>query len=338
MNMKSWKKKYITLDDGQRVEAIAPVIISASRSTDLPAFHAEWFMNRLRAGYTVWRNPFNQRQQYISFSQARVIVFWSKNPAPLLPYLREIEDMGYNYYFQFTINDYEDEGWEPRIPSLAERVTVCSKLFKLVGPERIIWRFDPLLLSDSVDENVLIQKIERVGNLVRGFTQKLVFSFADIETFRKVRTRMTKEGISYQEFDHDSMRSMAERIAELNVAWGLKLGTCSESIDLMDLGIEHNRCIDGSLMRRLFANDRKLQAFLSSGQSSPSLNMSGLHDTWQNKFKDKGQRKECGCIVSKDIGAYDTCGHFCSYCYANKSNKSVLRNLSNADPLGESII
>lgn len=337
MKANPWEKIEITLPFGQTVQAVAPVIISASRSTDIPAFHAEWFMRRLRAGYAVWRNPFNQREQYVSFAKARVVVFWSKNPAPLLPYLDEIERMGLNYYFQFTINDYEAEGWEPRVPKLAQRVRTFVSLAERIGPERVIWRFDPLLLSETLDEVGLVEKIGRVGDVLHPFTRKLVFSFADISAYRKVRTNLTSAGISYREFDPKSMRVMAQKIAEVNEPWGLELATCSESEDFLEFGIAHNRCIDGDLMQRLFRDDKKLQSFLNPGCATPRMRMPGLPSTWQDSFKDHGQRKECGCIVSKDIGSYNTCGHLCTYCYANVSENVVRRNLRDKDADRESI-
>ena len=105
-------KTYITTDDGRQVEATAPVIISASRSTDIPAFYAKWFFNRLAKGYCVWYNPFNQQPMYVSFKNCKVIVFWTKNPAPIIPYLPELDKRGIHYYFQVTLNDYEQEGFE----------------------------------------------------------------------------------------------------------------------------------------------------------------------------------------------------------------------------------
>ncbi len=337
MKVKSWEKIDLSLPSGQVVQAMAPVIISASRSTDIPAFHAEWFMRRLRAGYCVWRNPFNQREQYVSFAKTRAVVFWTKNPAPLLPYLDEIERMGLNYYFQFTVNDYEAEGWEPRVPKMAQRVRTFATLADRIGPERVIWRYDPLLLSDSVDEAALAAKIARVGSLVHAYTRKLVFSFADISAYRKVRANLTSAGIMYREFDSDSMRAMARMIAEVNASWGLELATCAEAEEFRDVGVVHNRCIDGDLMQRLFPGDTKLQAFLNPGHGGPRMLMPGLPSAWQESFKDQGQRKECGFIVSKDIGSYNTCGHLCTYCYANVSENVVRRNMRDKDVDRESI-
>lgn len=328
MKANAWDKISITLPQAGEVQAVAPVIVSASRSTDIPAFHSEWFMKRLRAGHAAWRNPFNQSVQHVSFLKTRVIVFWTKNPAPLLRHLQEIEDRGFNFYFQFTINDYEAEGWEPNVPALEERIETLARLSGRIGRDRVIWRFDPLLLSDTVTEEALARKIERVGSLAHPYTSKMVFSFADISAYRKVRTNLASAGIDYRDFDAAAMQEMAQRIAGLNRGWGLELATCAEADSFQELGIAHNRCIDGELMLRLFPGDMELRRFLNPARGQLSLGMPGLDSKWQDKLKDAGQRKECGCIVSKDIGAYNTCAHLCTYCYANTSERAVTKNLA----------
>ena len=328
MKATTWEKVPLILSQQEEIQAVAPVILSASRSTDIPAFHSQWFMNRLRAGHAAWRNPFNQSVQYVSFLKTRVIVFWTKNPAPMIPHLQEIEDMGINYYFQFTINDYEAERWEPNVPSVERRVETLGKLSERIGRDRVVWRFDPLLLSDTVTEEVLIGKIQKVGNLVHPYISKLVFSFADISAYRKVRSNLSSAGINYLEFDAATMHRMAQHIAALNLAWNLKLATCAEAESFQELGIDHNRCIDGDLMLRLFPGDTELRRFLNPARGQLALSMPGLDSKWQDKIKDSGQRKECGCIVSKDIGAYNTCAHLCVYCYANTSERTVMKNLA----------
>ncbi len=145
-----WNTTEIQTDEGQTVRAKTPVIISASRSTDIPAFFSRWFMNRLRRGYIRWVNPFNRASEYVSFQEARVIVFWSKNPKPLIQYLPELDSKGINYYFQFTVNDYALENLEPHVPSLSQRIDTFRALAEMVGKKRIVWRFDPLILTDAL--------------------------------------------------------------------------------------------------------------------------------------------------------------------------------------------
>ena len=320
MAFRGWEKEKIRLSDGREVEASAPIIISASRATDIPAFFAKWFCNRLKAGYIRWVNPFNANQtQYVSLARTRVIVFWSKDPKSLMQHLPEIDKKGINYYFQFTLNDYDKEGLEPNVPPLAQRIETFKMLSEKLGRKRVIWRFDPLILTDTLTVERLAERISAVAARIRQHTERLVLSFADIKVYKKVQNNLAREHVNYHEFTPELMAEMAQRLQSLSREWGLKIATCAEGIDLEPYGIEHNRCIDDRLMIDIFSQDQKLMQFLGyekdlfSDPSCPYL-------------KDKGQRKECGCIVSKDIGMYDTCHHLCAYCYANTSCKAVENN------------
>jgi DNA repair photolyase len=260
-------KVIITNDAGERVEASTPVIISASRSTDIPAFYAKWFFNRLAKGYCAWYNPFNQQKMYISFKNCKVIVFWTKNPKPILPYLHILDEMGIHYYFQVTLNDYVNEGFEPNVSSVDARVDTFKQLSKMIGKERIIWRFDPLIITPTIGPRELLTKIWNVGNKLKGYTDKLVFSFVDVKTYRKVQNNLVKETMSFtKENVENAEANNAQRIeivqglqkirdAWHNQGWDIEMATCAEDIDLESYGIEHNRCIDGELMKRIFAED-----------------------------------------------------------------------------------
>jgi hypothetical protein len=316
------------------MKTVTPVVISASRATDIPAFYTEWLMNRLRAGYAVWTNPFNRNSsQKVSFEKTRAFVFWTKNPAPLMPCLDEIERMGYRYYFQYTLNDYEREGLEPGLPPLDERVETFRALAERVGKERVIWRFDPLLLSDDLTVEGLLARVKGVGDRVHASTERLVFSFADIDAYRAVKRRL---GGRYREFGLEEMRAFAEGLAALNRDWGLVLATCAETVDLSAYGVEKNRCIDDRLLRRLFPDDPALMAFLGP---PPQRDLFGNIVAAKGKgLKDKGQRESCGCIQSKDIGAYSTCPHLCLYCYANSAEGAVRRNYERHRVEGEGLV
>lgn len=332
MAFRGWEKTQITLDNGAQADAISPVIISASRATDIPKFFSKWFHHRLKAGYIRWTNPFNANQiQYVSFQKTRVIVFWSKNPKPLIRYLPEIEAKGINYYFQFTLNDYEQEGLEPNVAPLAQRVETFKNLVDRVGKKRVIWRYDPLMLTDTLTVDVLLDRIARLANQLQGYTERLVISFADIGSYKKVQNNLAREKVRYREFTPELMAELAQRLSVLNREWGLKIATCAEDIDLAQFGIEHNRCIDDNLMIEIFREDQALMDFL--GYESDLF-----ADPSRPYLKDKGQRKACGCIISKDIGIYDTCHHLCTYCYANTSSATVEKNRSRHNPAGEALI
>ena len=332
MVFSGWETDIINLPDNKSEKAICPVIVSASRATDIPAFFAKWFRNRLETGYLIWRNPFNTKQlQHISFKKTRIFVFWSKNPKPLIQYLPEIEARGIHYYFQFTLNDYEQEKLEPNVPPLAQRIETFKALSKRLGKKRVIWRYDPLILTNTISIDVLVDRIRSIACQLEGYAEKLVISFADIGIYRKVQNNLTREDVPFREFTPPAMMELAERLQQHNQKWGFKIATCAESVLLDQYGIGHNRCIDDDLMIELFNDDSALMNFLGyqpdlfAGSSRPYL-------------KDKGQRKECGCIVSKDIGMYDTCHHLCKYCYANTSRKAVENNLRKHDPNSESLI
>lgn len=187
------EKTTIRIDSGERVEAQAPVILSASRSTDIPAFYSKWFFNRLAKGYCSWHNPFNHQKIYISFKNCKVIVFWTKNPKPILPYLHILDEMGIHYYFQITLNDYVNEGFEPNVPPIDERIDTFKLLSERIGREKVIWRFDPLIMTTSIGPQELLSKIWNIGNQIKGYTNKLVFSFIDVKTYRKVQKNLVRE-------------------------------------------------------------------------------------------------------------------------------------------------
>lgn len=314
------------------MNTITPVIVSASRATDIPAFYSEWLMNRLRAGYAVWTNPFNRNfSQKVSFEKTRAFVFWTKNPAPLVPHLDEIDRMGYHYYFQYTLNDYEEEGLEPGLPPLDERVETFRALAERVGKERVVWRFDPLLLSDDLTVERLLARVKGVGDRVHASTERLVFSFADIDAYRAVQRRL---GGRYREFRPEEMKAFAKGLAALNRDWGLSLATCAEEVDLSAYGVEKNRCVDDHLLRRLFQEDKELMAFLGP---PPQRDLFG-RTVPAKSLKDRGQREWCGCIRSKDIGAYSTCPHLCLYCYANSNEGAVRRNYERHRVGGEGLV
>lgn len=342
----------ITTDSGERAEATAPVIISASRSTDIPAFYAKWFFNRLKKGYCVWYNPFNRQKMYVSFAHCKVVVFWTKNPKPILPYLHELDERGIHYYFQVTLNDYANEGFEPNVPSVEERIKTFRELSERVGHERVIWRFDPLIIAPGITPRILLSRIWKIGNKLKGYTDKLVFSFVDVKAYRKVQSNLvketncfTKENVELAEMNEGQRQEMVEGLVKLREAWAsegwnIKLATCAEEIDLEKYGIEHNRCIDGELMEQVFGDDKELVYYLHTGKwPEPDL-FGEIPDIPADRknLKDKGQRKVCGCMVSKDIGMYDTCRHFCVYCYANTSKKCVQQNALRHSDESESLI
>lgn len=324
----NWDKIEITNQNGEKVDAQAPIIISASRSTDIPAFYSDWLVQRMKEGYVKWKNPFNGVSLYVTFSKARLIVFWSKNPKPIIKHLDFIKEKIPNFYFQFTLNDYDSEKLEPNVPNVQSRIETFINLSDKIGKEKVIWRFDPLILTDKIGVEELLRKVESIGDKLKGYTEKMVFSFADINIYKKVQNNLRKESINYQEFNERTMNEFAEGLQQLNKNWNFEIGTCAEKIPLEKYGIVHNKCVDDDLMIKLFPNDKILMDFLGVQVFPPDMFNPTTRIEKKKNNKDKGQRILCGCIFSKDIGEYNTCPHLCEYCYANDSKEKAKANFA----------
>ena len=336
----TWKKEEITLDNNTIVDAQVPVIISASRSTDIPTFYSDWFINRWEAGYIKWTNPFNGVPLYVSFKNTRCVVFWTKNPKPMFKYLDYMAKNIPNFYFQYSLNDYDKEQFEAKVPSVSSRIETFKELSNKLGKKRVIWRFDPLILTDTINVEELLRRVKNIGDQLKDYTEKLVFSFADISIYKKVENNLKKEQVNYIEFTPDTMNKFAKGIYAINKDWGLQLGTCSEKIDLEKYNIVHNKCIDDDLMIDLFSEDKELMDFLGVEFEEPSLFEPERKVGKKRNLKDKGQREDCGCVMAKDIGQYNTCPHECNYCYANTSKEIAKKNykLYLENPNSESIL
>ena len=347
--MAQWKKITIQRENGEIVDAQAPLIVSASRSTDIPAFYADWFFHRLKVGYSAWTNPFNGVKSYVSYRDTRFIVFWSKNPRPLLQHLYYLKERNIECYIQYTLNDYEKDGLERGVPKLSERIDTFKLLVEKLGKGRVIWRFDPLILTDDISIDTLLSKIERIGDQLQGYTEKLVFSFADILSYRKVKANLEKNNIPYHEWTEPQMLEFAERLSKLNMKWGYTLSTCGEKVDLQQFGIMPNHCIDYDLIVRFAHDDKELMDFIGAtikkrkydlfGEPEPIPASAILLSDDRYVIKDGGQREFCGCMRSKDRGEYNTCPHLCEYCYANTSKEVAVRNWKEhkRNPFGETI-
>jgi len=272
------------------------MIISASRRTDIPAFYSDWFMNRIKEGFVLVRNPFNAKQiSRISLDPAVVdcIVFWTKDPSRMLDKLTDLDESKYNYLFQFTLTPYGKE-IEPNLPEKNEVAATFVKLSEKIGKDRVVWRYDPILITDSIDRDFHYRSFERLAKTLAGHTDTCIISFLDF--YAKCRKRLDR--LKAREMSGEDIRAMAEIFAAISRSCGLKLETCAEEIDLSHLGIEHGKCIDAGRISRIIG--RPLAA-----------------------KKDRSQRECCGCVASVDIGAYDTCPHNCLYCYASHGSDAV---------------
>lgn len=280
------------------------MIISASRRTDIPTYYSEWFLKRIKAGYVYVRNPMNPHQiSQINLSPEVVdgIVFWTKNPSPMLDRLVELND--YMYYFQFTLNSYGVDV-EENIPNKSKVIIPAfQRLSDSIGPDRVIWRYDPIFLSRLYTVDYHIRYFEELAKRLSPYTRKCTISFLDLY-------RNTEKNIAIlapDKFSVERQTQLAKTIAKIAHSYGLRIDTCAEEIDLSQYGIEHTKCIDDCLFSQLLQCPLEIK-------------------------KDKNQRLGCGCAESVDIGAYNTCQNGCKYCYANYSSKAVYMSSKNHDP------
>ena len=292
-------------------------------------------------GFSAWTNPFNGVKSYVSYDKTRFVVFWSKNPRPLLDYLHILEERNIKCYIQYTLNDYETESLE-KVPSLEKRIETFKLLVDRLGFGSVVWRFDPLILTDDISIDDLLCKIRNIGDQLKGYTEKLVFSYADIAMYKKVKHNLEVSGIPYHEWETDQMEEFADKLSLMNRerGWNFQLATCGEKIDISKYGILHNRCIDGDLITRLAWNDKKLMDFMKVkienipvpslfGESElpdGAILLPNNHYFVSAHKKESGQRQFCECMASKDIGEYNTCPHLCEYCYANASKELAIKN------------
>ena len=289
-------------------EPARPLVLSASRATDIPAGHGRWFIERLRTGFLTRINPMNGRAKRVELSRARAIVFWTKNPAPFLPYLAEVLDRGLVPVFQFTLNDYEAEGWEPNLPPLSERVETFLSLAGRLAPGSVIWRFDPLALGLGLSAEILAGRLESLADRIRGFSEQLVISF--LELYPKVIRRLARLDGRLRPPEPREVKVLLAALRRLSASPGppLALSVCAGPEDYSAWGLMPGRCVDAELLARLAPDlAGRPELFTPARSGIPS-----------RPRKDPGQRPRCGCAPSQDIGRYDTCDLGCVYCYARR--------------------
>jgi hypothetical protein len=301
-------------------EAIERMIISASRRTDIPAFYTRWFINRIRAGFCDVPNPFN-RQQVSRISlrpeDVDVIVFWTRNPRPLFPYLGELDERGYRYYFQYTVLGYP-AAIDVSGPPLQASLITFGELAQRVGTQRVIWRYDPIVLSEATPPAYHRAAYARLAQSLAGFTERAVISLMD--DYPKIRGRLqviARQGVrllpllpddaGIEKALPDWLGELLRELAAIARSNQMEIVSCAEDLDLHPFGIRPGKCVDDEYIRQAF----------------------GLE---VSHTKDPGQRKACGCVVSKDIGMYDSCLFGCQYCYATTSFERARANYLRHDP------
>ena len=297
---------------------VAPMIVSASRRTDIPAFYAQWFIRRVRAGFCTVANPFNPHQvSRVSLEPEAVdaVVFWTRYPAPLMPYLSELDHLGIPYYFLFTLVDYP-RILEPRTPTVGRAVEVFRELADGIGAGRVVWRYDPVVLGPCTTVDYHLQRFSRLAQALSGATERVVLSVMDL--YKKLNKRL--RGLADKGFVAGDETQLSEGelerlilgLAGLARSHGMELQTCAEELPFEVPGVVEGKCVDDELLAKEC-------------------------DVQVEPGKDPRQRGACRCVVSKDIGAYDTCPFGCAYCYAVRSFERARRRYREHDPDASSL-
>ena len=283
------------------------MILSASRRTDIPCYYSEWFMNRIRAGSVCTRNPMNHKQlSRIRLTPETVdcIVFWTKDAQNILNKLLELDRLGYKYYFQFTLTPY-DRAIERGLRDKADIIKTFIQLSSLIGKERVIWRYDPIILNEKMDISYHKEQFERFCCKLAGFTETVTISFVDM--YPKLKTDLVRP------ITDEEIEEISAFFGTQAKAHNLKITACCEKTDLTRYGIVKASCIDKSLIERICGHPIVAE-------------------------RDKNQRAGCGCCKSVDIGAYNSCLNGCVYCYATDSLASAERRSNTHDPQSELLI
>jgi len=279
------------------------MILSVSRRTDIPAFYTEWFFKRLKEGFVFVRNPLNYHQVgkiILDPSVIDCIVFWTKDPSVMLEKLDLLSE--YRYYFLITINGYDKE-IERNTPSQKSVIEAFKSLSDKIGRQKTIWRYDPIILTVKMDIGYHCENFEKISSELKGYTNNCIISF--VVNYKKTARNMKNAGEILT--DNSKMTEIGSRFSKIAQKYDIIIKTCCEQLDMSCFGIEHSKCIDDRLISKITGKEINVK-------------------------KDKSQRDICGCVASIDIGAYDSCGHGCRYCYANSSEISVKNSLLKHNP------
>lgn len=279
------------------------MILSVSRRTDIPAFYSTWFYQRVKEGFVIKRNPRNIHDiSRIPINKEVIdcMVFWTKDPSKMISGLKNLGEIP--FYFQYTLNAYPDE-IEKDVPRRKNLLETFKKLSDKISPKRIVWRYDPILLSDKISIDYHTKYFEYLAKRISGYSNTCIISFLD--KYKRIEKNLNSARI--RELTIDDIKILSSRISPIAEKYSFNLFTCAEKYDLSNYGIRHGSCIDNKLIEEI--TDKKI--FIK---------------------KDKYQRKDCGCIESADIGEYNSCHHNCVYCYANYNLKSSMQKTSEHDP------
>lgn len=281
------------------------MILSASRRTDIPAFYSDWFINRIKEGYVLTRNPMNPSQlSRINLSPQTVdcMVFWTKDPLPMLSKLRVLDTDGYSYYFQFTLTPYGKD-IEKNLRDKKDIIQTFKELSRMIGKDRVLWRYDPIILNKTLSIEYHMKEFSRLCDSLSGYTDRCTISFVDL--YSKVN-KPVRDGI-IREINTEESIALASGFSGIGRQHGIDIYTCCEKMDYSEYGVRPAKCIDREIIEKICGYSLEVK-------------------------KDRNQRPDCGCMQSVDIGVYNTCKNGCIYCYANYSMESVENNYQSHNP------
>lgn len=288
------------------------MIISASYKTDIPRFYGKWFLNRLEAGYCKMINPYGRQIYEVSLKREDVdgFVFWTKNIGPFMNTLETVRRLGYPFMVQYTIHNYP-KTLERSVIDFAKSVKFVRNLAELYGPNVTVWRYDPILFTSLTPFEFHLRNFEIIACELEESTNEVVISFAQI--YRKTKNNLEKAasgwGFNWEDPDDKIKLQLASNLAEIARDHGMQLTMCSQCKYSKAKGVKEARCIDAIRLSRI--SGFKIRAKL------------------------KGNREDCGCYESKDIGDYDTCPHGCIYCYAVRNWELAKSRYREHDPDSE---
>lgn len=273
------------------------MILNVSGRCDIVAFFTEWFMNRYREGYIDVRNPFCSKQvSRIFMKDVDAIVFCTKNPLPIIPYLKEFDKP---VLFQVTLTPYKKD-IEPNVFDKSKIIEGIKKISEIVGCENIYVRYDPILLNNNYTVSYHIRAFEKLCRILEGSVQHIIISFVD--HYKNVQKN--SRDLNLQEFQDTDYQEIGIFFSDIARKHGMTVQTCFEEKNLVEYGFIKRDCVDFNLAFRL---------------------------TGKTNFK-KWKARDCGCVEMVDIGVYNCCTHFCKYCYANFDEKMVFKNIREHDP------
>jgi len=282
-------------------------IISVSRRTDIPAFYGDWFMKRIEEGFVGYVNPYGGQKYVISLKPEDVhcFVFWSKNYAPFLSHLERLDQLGYQFYFNFTLTGLP-KIFECNLVETEVGIETMKTLSRMFSPKHINWRYDPVILSDATDYEFHLRRFEQLASELNGYVERCYFSF--VIRYGKVKRNfeqfVKQTHIQFFEPEQAALIQLANDFADIASKYNIQLLTCCGDY-LLNGKIGKAHCIDVQIIETLFPSNKIL--------------------------KEKPSRKECGCVDCTDIGAYDTCPHGCIYCYANMNKEVAIKKHTEHD-------